>query len=134
MRRGRFALVTVFLCLLPIGTYAQEKPSDAEIKAAMAKLYDGKDDSGFAPLEILYKNPRRSAEILIASLKPVRRGQYVGGNHPQVVWNIRALRSLTGIDFRAHTHADLTEDEAHFLGHHPETDDGRHCESSTAAA
>ena len=31
--------------------------------------------------------------------------------HPQVVWNIRALRSLTGLKFRGATHSDLTEDE-----------------------
>jgi hypothetical protein len=70
---------------------------------------------------VLYKSPRRSTEIILASLKPVRSGQYVGGKHPQVVWNIRALRSLTGLDFQAPTQADLTEDEAHFLDHDPKT-------------
>jgi hypothetical protein len=48
-------------------------------------------------------------------LKPVPRGQYVGGKHPEVVWEIRALRSLTGLDFRARTKSKLNRDESHFL-------------------
>src|SRR5215472_9110707 len=110
MLRHRFGLAILTLCLLPMALYAQQRPTDDEIRAAIAKLRDGTD----APLEILYKNPCRSAELLISSLEPVRRGQYVNGKHPQVVWDIRALRSLTGLDFRAATHADLTEDESHF--------------------
>ncbi|MFZ3342636.1 MAG: hypothetical protein WA213_17260 [Terriglobales bacterium] len=98
-------------------------PSDAEIRAAIAKLGENTDEKGFTQFEILYENPRRSTELLVATLKPVRRGQYVSGRHPQVVWNIRALRSLTGLDFRAPTHADLTADEAHFLDHNPKTEE-----------
>ena len=99
------------------------QPSDAEIKAAIARLGENTDEKGFTKFEILYEDPRRSTELLVATLKPVRRSQYVGGKHPQVVWNIRALRSLTGLDFRAPTHADLTADEAHFLDHNPKTDE-----------
>ena len=97
--------------------------SDVEIRAAIASLGEKTDEKGFARFEVLYKNPRRSTELLIATLKPVRRGQYIGGKHPQVVWNIRALRSLTGLDFRGSTQAELTEDEAHFLSHNAKTDE-----------
>ena len=98
-------------------------PSDAEIRAAIAKLGENTDEKGFTRFEILYDDPRRSTELLVATLKPVRRGQYIVSKHPQVVWNIRALRSLTGLDFRAPTHADLSADEAHFLDHNPKTEE-----------
>jgi len=112
----RFAvLFAAALCFLIPATQAQSGPSDAEIKAAIARLGDNTDAKGFVQFEILYKNPRRSAELLIKQLKPVPRGQYVSGKHPQVVWNIRALRSLTGLDFRAETNSDLDEEESHFL-------------------
>ncbi len=117
------AVAAVILCLLRVAASAQQGPSDAEIKAAIARLGDNTDENGFVNFEILYKNPRRSTEILISSLKPVRRAQYQSGKHPQVVWNIRALRSLTGLDFRAPTKANLTRDEAHFLDHDAKTDE-----------
>ena len=117
--RRRVGLVILILCLLSIAADSQQRPTDEEIRAAIAKLRDGTD----ASFDVLYKNPSRSAELLISSLVPVRRGEYVNGKHPQVVWNIRALRSLTGLDFRAPAHADLTEDEDHFLDHDPKTDE-----------
>lgn len=121
MRPCLLAVTAVVLFLSSAKAFSQQLPSDAEIKAAIARL--GEADKGFSELETLYKNPRRSAELLIATLQPVRRGQYTGGKHPQIVWNIRALRSLTGLDFRGATQADLTEDEAHFLDHDPKTDE-----------
>jgi hypothetical protein len=123
MRGYLVAFAAVIICLLPIAAHAQQEPSDTEIKAAIARLGEGTDENGFVNFEILYKSPRRSTELLISSLKPVRRGQYQSNKHPQVVWNIRALRSLTGLDFRALTKADLTEDEAHFLDHDAKTDE-----------
>ena len=119
----RKLLTALTLVLVSVAASAQPAPTDAQIRAAIGRLGVGTDEKGFAEFEVLYKSPRRSAEILIASLKPVRRGQYIGGKHPQVVWNLRALRSLTGLDFRAATEADLTEDEAHFLRHDPKTDE-----------
>jgi hypothetical protein len=75
----------VFLWLLPTGIFAQQPPSDAEINAAIAKLGESTGGEGFGKFEVLYKNPRRATELVIASLRPVRRGQYLSGNHPQVV-------------------------------------------------
>jgi hypothetical protein len=115
MRGYLVALTAVILYLLPIAACAQQGPSDAEIKSAIAKLGEGTDEHGFVKFEILYKNPRRSTELLISSLAPVPRGQYLSNRHPQVVWSIRALRSLTGLDFRAPTKRELEEDESHFL-------------------
>ena len=123
MRGFSFGFAVVILCLLSIAVCAQQEPSDAEIKAAIARLGEGTDKNGIVKFEVLYKNPRRSTELLVSSLKPVRRGQYLSNNHPQVVWNIRALRSLTGLDFRAPTRVDLSEDEAHFLDHDAKTDE-----------
>lgn len=115
MRRYFIGFVFIILYLLPIEAHAQRDTSDAEIKAAVATLDVGTDENGFGRFEVLYKNPRRSTELLISSLKPVRRGQYISDHHPKVVWKIRALRSLTGLDFRAKTKGELDEDESHFL-------------------
>jgi hypothetical protein len=123
MRRCLIALAAVVLCLLSVKAFSQQLPSDAQIKAAITRLGEEHDSKGLINFDILYENPRRSAELLIATLKPIRRGQYTTGKHPQVVWNIRALRSLTGLNFRGPTKADLTEYEAHFLGHDPQTDE-----------
>jgi hypothetical protein len=117
------ALAAVVLCLSSVEAFSQQSPSDAEINAAIGRLGEQTDAKGFTQFEVLYKNPRRSVELLIAGLKPVRRGEYLTGNHPQAVWSIRALRSLTGMSFRGPTHADLGDDEAHFLGHDPRTDE-----------
>src|SRR5580658_2430324 len=114
MRRKLVAILAV--CCLWIVAAAQQSATDDEILAAIAKLGTISNDNGSAEFEILYRNPQRSTELLIASLTPVKRGQYPTGNHPQVVWNIRALRSLTGMNFRAKTRMKLTGDEAQFLG------------------
>lgn len=121
--RWNLIAIAIVLCFPPLEAASQQLPSDAEIKSAIAKLSEDIDEKGMDNFEILYKNPRRSTELLVATLKPVRRGQYITGKHPQVVWNIRALRSLTGLDFRAATQADLTEYEAHFLDHDPNSDE-----------
>src|SRR5579863_4468361 len=123
MRGCLIVFAAAVLCLPSVEAFSQRLPSDREIKAAIARLGEDTDSKGFINFDILYKNPRRSAELLIATLKPIQRGQYMTGKHPQIVWNIRALRSLTGLNFRGPTKADLTESEAHFLGHDPQTDE-----------
>src|SRR4029077_5342611 len=42
-------------------------------------------------------------------------GKYLSDKTPQAVWIVRALRSLTGLDFKAKTRAALSSDESHFL-------------------
>lgn len=101
----------------PASTRGQAAVSDARIAASIRSLAATPTDNlPNRQFEVFYENPVRSTELLIGSLKPVARGEYLTGQHPQSVWIIRALRSLTGLDFRAVTTADLSSDEAHFLG------------------
>ena len=108
------ALLAVCLCGIPC--QGQAPVSDARIIAAIQKLPSTSDsESPDVYFQSFYQNPERSTELLIAALKPTVRGKYLSGQHPKAVWIVRALRSLTGMDFRASTSADLSEDEAHFL-------------------
>src|SRR5277367_5012562 len=108
------ALLAVCLCGIPC--QGQAPVSDARIIAAIQKLTSTSDSqSPDYPSQTFYQNPERSTELLIAALKPTARGKYLTGQHPGAVWIVRALRSLTGMDFRASTSAELSEDEAHFL-------------------
>lgn len=84
---------------------------DAAISQAIRNL-DGPFEAGF---EVLWRHPVRATEILVAMLAPVRAGIYENGRHPPVVWHLRALRSLTGLNFRGSTKALLDEDEEHWL-------------------
>jgi hypothetical protein len=104
------------LCVSAFPCWGQSSVSDADIRAAIGKLASTSDsESPNTHFQVLYKNPERSTELLIAALKPAPRGKYLSGHHPQAVWIVRALRSLTGLDFRATTAAELSRDEAHFL-------------------
>jgi len=60
-------------------------------------------------------NPEQAARLIIAELKVVNRGHYRSGEHPYAVWCIRALRRLTGKDFKARTRSKLSENEINFL-------------------
>lgn len=91
----------------------KESVSDAEIQAAVKNLSSESSEHSF---DVFYKNPQEATRILIAELKPTTRRHYLSGKHPQAVWIVRALRSLTGVDFRANTAMHLTDDEVHFLG------------------
>jgi hypothetical protein len=90
----------------------QKGASDAEIDDAIREL---PTQSWEHSLEVFYKNPGEATKLLIAELEPIKRSRYPGGTHPQAVWIVRALRSLTGLDFTATTRARLSDDEAHFL-------------------
>lgn len=88
------------------------KAGDAEIRAAIADLGSRSLSRSF---EVFYSNPQESTRILIGELKATKRGHYLTGQHPHAVWIVRALRSLTGLDFQARTEEDLSADESHFL-------------------
>jgi hypothetical protein len=68
-------------------------------------------------LAVMYQHPALAAGLLVGVLEPVAPGKHP--KTPRVVWYIRALRSLTGLDFKAPTKARLTEDERERL--HPDT-------------
>ena len=111
-----FALTLLAVYFIGTPCQGQEPVSDAAIVAAIQKIPSTSDsDSPNVHFQIFYKSPERSTELLIAALKPTARGKYLNGQHPQAVWIVRALRSLTGLDFRATTTAELSSDEAHFL-------------------
>ena len=105
-----FGQLLVVLCSLIVSCSGQNRSSDAEIKVAIAHL---NNDSLESSLQLFYSNPYRSTELLIATLEPTARGNF--HEHPRVVWAIRALRSLTGLDFQATTKATLTRDERNFF-------------------
>ena len=100
-----------FLMLLPVYSYGQgeSREIDSLIVKAIQHLGEGDKQS----FEVLSRHPVRSAELLISSLRPTRRGKY--RHHPKVVRQIRALRFLTRMDFKARTRYRLTDDEKHFL-------------------
>jgi len=87
--------------------------SEKEIRAAVRNLGSHTPEDRF---EAFYKNPEAATRILIEELRPTVRGQYITDTHPQAVWIVRALRALTGLDFRAVTTKHLGADEAHYLG------------------
>jgi hypothetical protein len=117
----KWVIGTVVLTLMLVTTLVEKRTaesefrgavSDAEIGEAIRDLASQSSDHSF---EVFYKNPEEATKLLIAALKPIKRGHYPNGKRPQAVWIVRALRSLTGLDFKAATRARLTDDEAHFL-------------------
>jgi hypothetical protein len=109
-------LILVSAYCFPVPCHGQEPVSDAAIIAAIKKLPStSPSESPDIHFQTFYRNPQRSTELLIAALKPIPCGKYLTGHHPEAVWIVRALRSLTGLDFRATTIAELSSDEAHFL-------------------
>lgn len=112
MRLRIFIASLWFVVLIAAVCAARTSVSEGEIRIAIRQL---KSETATQSLEILYRDPDQSTKMLITELGLTERGHYVTGKHPQAVWIIRALRSLTGRNFRAHTNAKLTADEAHFL-------------------
>lgn len=97
---------------------SQDSRSIRDIEAALrrfptAVIGQFSEDSIDSVLVVLHRHPALAAERLVGRLAPVARGRH----HPvpRVVWYIRALRSLTGLDFEALTNAALTDDEQSYL-------------------
>ena len=65
-------------------------------------------------LRVLYRDPAVATGALIERLEPARPGMHYHDDHPTVVWYVRALRSLTGLDFTAPT-TQLADSEAGYL-------------------
>ncbi len=100
------------IALVPGALIGQRTSADTSIMTAIASL-DGPWWAESLPnFEPFYRSPARAAELLIQSLKPVAEGNYWQQHQPAVAWRIRALRSLTGLDFRSHTHRKITEDDS----------------------
>jgi hypothetical protein len=76
--------------------------TDSELRVAIRTFTYG----GLEYLKVLHRSPSRAAALLVAGLHPIPRGGY--SDAPDVVWFIRALRSLTGLDFRGRTDSALS--------------------------
>jgi len=140
MTTTRVIATLLSVAFIPPRSFAQDSTALTRVTAALdripAHLVGGNpeevEDSLTAILSILYREPARATQLLVARLEPTSRGKH--RDHPAVVWYIRALRSLTGLDFRARTAALLGDSEAwyiqrdsagavHFFGWHMAWDD-----------
>jgi hypothetical protein len=63
--------------------------------------------------DLFREHPQRTVELILPTLKPVKRDLYLGA--PNMVWRVRVLQRITGMEFRAPTRARLTEEERTFL-------------------
>ena len=59
--------------------------------------------------DLFRAHPQRTVDLIIPTLRPLRHDLYLGA--PNMVWRVRVLQRLTGLEFRAPTRARLTEDE-----------------------
>ena len=109
----RLALTLSLFFALPTQGAKKQSSARDEIQACVSHL-SGKSEKRC--LDLFYRDPQLATELLIADLKPARPGHYLSGKHPKSVWIVRALRSLTGLEFRAPMNAHLSANEAHFLG------------------
>jgi hypothetical protein len=100
------------LILFPVVSYGQAESREVDALIVNTIRHLGERDVK-QDFEVFSRHPARSAELLINQLRPARRGKY--RNHPKVVRQIRALRFLTGLDFKARTIQPLTDDEKQFL-------------------
>lgn len=103
MNLPMLTLVVSFSFFFAVPQSGKPIATDAEIRAAVAALNSQSAKNSF---DLFYTNPQEAT----------KRGHYLTGEHPRAVWIVRALRSLTGLDFRARTKAPPTADETHFLG------------------
>ena len=109
------ALVTLLVSLTSPSPGAQQSSGDSSILAAIAHLDGAWWAESLPSFEPFYRSPQRATDLLIRALHPIRAGKYSTRHHLQVVWCIRALRSLTGLDFSARTQHRITEDDADSL-------------------
>ena len=122
MAAVRTLAILFVLASVPQASPAQDSTQAARLSAALdripAHLAGGNaeevEDSLTAILRVLYQYPALSAQLLVARLEPTARGRH--RDHPAVVWYIRALRSLTGLDFSAATTTQLSDSEASYIG------------------
>ena len=105
-------VVLLIFALFPIVVDAQTEGKETDsLIASTIRNIGGADYE--QDLKTFAQHPARATELLIKSLRPVRRGKY--RKHPDVIWYIRALRFLTKLDFKARTNGRLNEDEKNFL-------------------
>jgi hypothetical protein len=135
-------VASLVLVTSPPRRHFQDSTPTQRVEAALARIStlvpheSGAEvvEDAFDPiLETFYRYPTIAARLLCQRLQVTASG--VHRDHPAVVWYIRALRSLTGLDFTAPTAAQLPDTElpylrpdkttgnVHFFGWHMAWDD-----------
>jgi len=123
MRRAFLVWIAILLGAFPLNWSYGSSDLSGSVQERIKNLGAG----GTNDFEPLYKDPVSATRMLIEELHVIKRGRYrtsedegFGPIHYEaahVIWCIRALRSLTGLEFKASTNAKLDEMEAHFLGY-----------------
>ncbi len=63
--------------------------------------------------DLFRAHPQRTVDLILPTLRPVKRDLYLGA--PNMVWRVRVLQRLTGLEFRAPIRARLNPDEQRYL-------------------
>jgi hypothetical protein len=87
-------------------------PSQAD--ARLARLVENLSNLDYPRgFEVMYDRPQQSTKMLVHGLSPIPRSKYQPA--PRVVWQLRALHSLTGIHMTGTTSEDLSAEERQHL-------------------
>ena len=123
LRRSTTVCVAILLCASPLNWSYGNSDASRAVQERIKSLGAG----GPNDFEPLYQDPVSATRLLVAELHVIKRGSYrtseaegfgsINYEAAHVIWCIRALRSLTGLDFKASTNTQLDEKEGHFLGH-----------------
>lgn len=92
---------------VPVTSTAHEDSLLVSALARMRGVVPGSDS--LVTWDLLRANPQRTVDLILPTLQPVKRDLYLGA--PNMVWRVRVLQRLTGLEYRAATRARLTEDE-----------------------
>src|SRR5262245_17690532 len=113
MRITNLALIATTLVLgsAPVALAGQAQKEDSSIIATIASFNGPWWVESLPNFEALYRNPSRAVELLIGSLRTSPSGKYGREHHPPTVWSIRALSSLTGLEFTAKSRRRITYDD-----------------------
>jgi hypothetical protein len=87
---------------------------DSLITAALARMVGvvpGSDT--LVAWDVFRAHPQRTVDLILPTLRPVKRGLALGA--PNMVWRVRVLQRLTGLEYRGRTKAHLAPDEAAHL-------------------
>jgi len=79
--------------------------------ARMVGVVPGSDS--LVAWDLFRANPQRTVDLILPTLQPVKRDLYLGA--PNMVWRLRVLQRLTGVEYRAATRKRLTEEERKYL-------------------
>lgn len=95
-------------------TVAPDAGADSAIARAIARM-DGviPGSDSLVDWALFRAQPQRTIGLIVPGLKPVPRTLWLGA--PNMVWRVRVLQRLTGLEFRAATRAKLTPEETRAL-------------------